>query len=68
MPGALMIEPIALGYAVKLTDGLELARFRGPGAAWRARRYVDRLGKSRPAVLNRTPALRPWRPRLDFGG
>lgn len=32
------------GWAVCLTDGRELARFRGPGARVRALRYVRSLG------------------------
>jgi hypothetical protein len=35
-----MLKPIVWGWAVCLTDGRELARFRGPGARWRAIHYV----------------------------
>jgi hypothetical protein len=37
---ALMIKPIWVGWAVCLTDGRELARFRGPGSRGRALRYL----------------------------
>lgn len=37
---ALILKPIAHGWAVTLTDGRELARFRGLGAKRRALRYV----------------------------
>jgi hypothetical protein len=37
---ALIIRPTHHGWAVYLTDGRELARFRGPGSKWRARRYL----------------------------
>jgi hypothetical protein len=36
----MMIRPIRYGWAVQLTDGRELARFLGPGARWRATRYL----------------------------
>ena len=36
----MMIRPIRHGWAVQLTDGRELARFLGPGARWRATRYL----------------------------
>jgi len=39
----MMIRPIRRGWAVQLTDGGELARFRGPGSRWRAQRYVARV-------------------------
>jgi hypothetical protein len=38
----LMITPIRRGWAVRLSDGRELARFHGPGAQWRATRYLAR--------------------------
>jgi hypothetical protein len=38
----MMIRPIRHGWAVQLTDGRELARFLGPGARWRAMRYLRR--------------------------
>jgi hypothetical protein len=37
---ALEIGPIEEGWAVFLTDGQVLARFRGPGAKRRALRYL----------------------------
>jgi hypothetical protein len=37
---AIIFRPIFWGWAVCLTDGRELARFRGPGARTRALRYV----------------------------
>jgi hypothetical protein len=39
---ALMLTPIERGWAVALTDGRVLARFRGFGAKWRALRYLAR--------------------------
>jgi hypothetical protein len=38
---AIILKPISWGWAVCLTDGRELARFRGPGARWRALHYVE---------------------------
>lgn len=38
----MIIRPIRHGWAVQLTDGRELARFLGPGARWRAMRYLQR--------------------------
>jgi hypothetical protein len=43
---SLMIKPIRHGWAVQLTDGLELARFHGPGARWRALRYLARAAEA----------------------
>jgi hypothetical protein len=37
---ALILKPVPHGWAVSLTDGRELARFAGPGARWRALRYL----------------------------
>jgi len=37
------IRPIFGGWVVCLTDGRELARFRGPGARLRANRYLQAL-------------------------
>jgi hypothetical protein len=37
---AIILKPILWGWAVCLTDGRELARFRGPGAALRAQNYA----------------------------
>jgi hypothetical protein len=49
---ALIIRPTRHGWAVYLTDGRELARFRGPGSKWRALRY---LASATRAL--RTPAV-----------
>jgi hypothetical protein len=38
---SIIFKPILGGWAVCLSDGRELARFRGPGARGRALRYVD---------------------------
>ncbi len=43
----LIVRPIAHGWAVLLSDGRELARFRGPGARWRALRYVGLVAHTR---------------------
>ena len=43
---ALMVRPISHGWAVQLTDGRELARFRGLGARWRALRYLVSVARS----------------------
>jgi hypothetical protein len=37
---AILLKPILGGWAVCLTDGRELVRFRGPGARLRALRYL----------------------------
>lgn len=37
---AIVFKPILGGWAVCLSDGRELARFRGPGARCRALRYL----------------------------
>jgi hypothetical protein len=33
-------------WAVQLSDGRELARFLGPGARWRATRYIQRAAEA----------------------
>jgi hypothetical protein len=38
----MMMRPIRYGWSVQLSDGRELARFIGPGARWRATRYLKR--------------------------
>jgi hypothetical protein len=38
----MMLRPIRYGWSVQVTDGRELARFLGPGARWRATRYLRR--------------------------
>ncbi len=43
---AMMITPIPYGWAVQLTDGRELARFRGPGSRWRALRFLARAAEA----------------------
>jgi hypothetical protein len=43
---AVMIRPTGDGWGVYLTNGRELARFRGIGSKWRAAQYLRRL---RPA-------------------
>jgi hypothetical protein len=50
----MMIRPIRYGWAVQLSDGRELARFLGPGARWRATRYLRRA-----AEALRTPGAAP---------
>ena len=53
MPGplAIILKPLAWGWAVCLTDGRELVRFRGPGARDRALRYLRiELGIATPAL------------------
>jgi hypothetical protein len=41
---AIILRPLTAGWAVCLTNGRELARFRGPGARLRALRFVRSLG------------------------
>jgi len=38
----LMLKPVPGGWAVYLSNGRELARFRGLAARWRALRYLAR--------------------------
>ena len=40
-----MVAPTTDGWAVLVSNGTELARFRGVGARRRALRYVDRLAR-----------------------
>lgn len=40
---SILLRPISCGWAVCLSDGRELARFRGPGARFRALLYVHSL-------------------------
>ena len=42
----MMIRPIRHGWAVQLSNGRELARFLGPGARWRATRYLSRVAEA----------------------
>jgi hypothetical protein len=44
---AVILKPVAHGWVVALTDGREVARFTGPGAKWRATRYIAGRGLSR---------------------
>ena len=37
---AVILRPVDHGWVVALTDGREVARFTGPGARWRAIRYI----------------------------
>ena len=37
-----MLRPVPGGWGVYLSDGRELARFRGLAARWRAMRYLTR--------------------------
>ena len=39
---SLMIKPIRYGWAVRLSDGRDMARFYGPGARLRATRFIAR--------------------------
>jgi hypothetical protein len=50
---AITLKPLVGGWAVCLTDGRELARFRGPGARERALRYVSTKITSRPRAQAR---------------
>jgi hypothetical protein len=50
----MMMRPIRHGWSVQLSDGRELARFLGPGARWRAARYLKRA-----AEALRTPGAAP---------
>ena len=43
---ALILRPTRHGWAIDLTGGTELARFRGPGAHARALRYLARISKT----------------------
>lgn len=41
---AVILKPVDHGWVVALTDGREIARFIGPGAKWRAIRYMAGRG------------------------
>jgi hypothetical protein len=43
---SMMMRPIRCGWSVQLSDGRELARFLGPGARWRAARYLRRAAEA----------------------
>jgi hypothetical protein len=50
---AIVLKPLTWGWAVCLTNGRELARFYGPGAHWRALRYLrTALDSGAPALLS----------------
>jgi hypothetical protein len=42
----MMLRPVRHGWSVQLSDGRELARFLGPGARWRAVRYLQRAAEA----------------------
>jgi hypothetical protein len=42
-----ILKRVDHAWAVALTDGRKLARFTGPGAKWRAARYIAGRGFSR---------------------
>jgi hypothetical protein len=42
----IILQPTHDGWAVCLTDGRRLVGFRGPGARWRAERYLARYFSS----------------------
>jgi hypothetical protein len=48
---AIVLSPVLGGWAVRMTDGRELARFRGPGARFRALRYLHRWYGHRAGLL-----------------
>jgi hypothetical protein len=52
---AVTMKPIPRGWGIYLTDGRELARFRGPGSKWRALRYLTSATKAlqTPAVAGK---------------
>ena len=53
----MMISPIRYGWSVRLTDGRELARFLGPGARWRAMRYLTRAAEALSKPLEPSPSF-----------
>ena len=53
----MMITPIRYGWAVQLSDGRELARFLGPGARWRATRYLRRAAEALSKPLEPRPSF-----------
>ena len=53
----MMIRPIRYGWSVQLTDGRELARFLGPGARWRATRYLNRAAQALSNPLEPRPSV-----------
>jgi hypothetical protein len=53
----MMIRPIRYGWSVQLTDGRQLARFLGPGAKWRATRYLKRAAEALSNPLDPRPSF-----------
>jgi hypothetical protein len=53
----MMIRPIRYGWSVQLTDGRQLARFLGPGARWRAARYLSRATEALSNPLDPRPSF-----------
>ena len=58
---ALILRRTPHGWAIDLTGGSELARFRGPGAHARALRYIARISKTGD-TLPATQKSRPFSP------
>lgn len=58
---ALMIRPTNGGWAVYLTNGQELARYRGPGSNMLATRYLQRYARA-AGVSDRQSRQRRWHP------
>jgi hypothetical protein len=56
---ALMIRPTHPGWGIYLTDGRELARFRGPGSKRRALRYLANATEPQDPAVARTGASPP---------
>ena len=52
---ALIVRPTPDGWGVYLTNGQELARYRGPASKWRALRYLAAASgaTSRPDIRPR---------------
>jgi hypothetical protein len=51
---ALMMRPTSDGWGVYLTDGRELARYRGLGSMWLAERFLRRYVRSlSPGISHR---------------
>lgn len=53
----MLIKPIRYGWSVQLSDGRELARFLGPGARWRATRYLKRAVEALSNSLEPRPSI-----------
>jgi hypothetical protein len=50
---AIILEPVRGGWAVSLTDGRQLASFRGPLARCRALRYLALVLGTKPGLRGR---------------